>query len=223
LAHHHFPRGHDDSTQYGRYNAGVLAFRNDRSGNACLKWWRERCLESCALTGDGTYYGDQKYLDAWPSRFPRVVVSQHSGINLAPWNWAGSGVKPSGQNAVRVGGQPLVVFHFAQFRRISDRWWDSGQLEYGIMPRALRARIYEPYAAALDAAATEIRQVRPDFCLERTGWQAALGRWNLALLRIFWGQYWWRANGRWFAGGFGLGRFSGQAMGGYRRWQRRGK
>lgn len=217
---HRYPPWHDDAAWYGRFNVGVVGLRHDESGRACVDWWRERCLESTALAGDGSRFGDQKYLDEWPGRFAGVVESRHPGINVAPWNWARYRFLLS-DGAIAVDGVPLVVFHFAQFRRIGERWFDSGQLEYGIMPRTLRSRLYGEYWMALVRAEREIQGVSPAFALVRRGWSAALGRWPLAGWRILWGQFWWRAGGQWFAGRLGLGRFSGRVMGRYRRWRRR--
>ncbi|MES2696141.1 MAG: hypothetical protein V4773_21900 [Verrucomicrobiota bacterium] len=219
---HRYPRWHDDSAWYGKFNVGVLAFRADANGRACVDWWREQCLGSTALAGDGARYGDQKYLDEWPRRFAGVVESKHPGINLAPWNWAGHRIDWSGAE-VRVEEAPLVVFHFAQFKRVSEGWFDSGQLEYGIMPRGLRVRVYGAYWAALAAAEMEVRAVSPEFAIARRGWRASLGAWHIAVLRLFWGQFWWRGGDAWLAGRLGLGRFSGRALGWYRRQQRRGR
>ncbi|MBS0664176.1 MAG: hypothetical protein JSR48_13000 [Verrucomicrobia bacterium] len=207
---HRYPPWHDDGEKYGHYNVGLLIFRDDENGRACVEWWRSRCLESCALSGDGTHYGDQKYLDEWPRRFAGVVECRHPGVNVAPWNWARHHFSLLPDGGVRVDGEPLVVFHFAQFRRVRGQWYDSGQLEYGIMPLRLRSRIYGAYAAALPAA----------FPLPARGWRAALGAWHLAALRLAWGQFWWRCGPWWLAGRCGLGQFSGRAMAIYRRFQR---
>lgn len=217
---HRYPPWHDDTSKYGRYNVGVLVFRADGNGRACIDWWRARCLESCALSADGTHYGDQKYLDEWPRLFSGVVELNHPGVNLAPWNWARSSYVWK-EDGLRVDGRRLVLFHFAQFRRVTARWVDSGQLEYGIMPLRLRSRIYGEYARALAAAETEIRPVRPEFSIPSRGWRASLGPWHLALLRLFWGQFWFRLGPWWVAGRLGLGRFSGHVMGRYRHWQMR--
>ena len=218
---HRFPAWHDDAERYGQFNVGVLAFRDDASGRACLDWWRARCLESCALAADGERYGDQKYLDEWPWKFRGVVAVQHPGVNVAPWNWVWHRFDLC-RDGVRVDGEPLIVFHFAQFRRVRGNWFDSGQLEYGIMPLRLRSRLYGEYWNALAAAETDVRAVRPEFRIATRGWRASLGAWHLGLLRLFWGQFWLRLGPWWLAGRLGLGRFSGRAMAVYRRWQRRG-
>jgi len=218
---HRYPAWHDDAARYGRFNVGVLMFRSDANGRACIGWWRRRCLESCALAADGIHYGDQKYLDQWPRLLPGVVELKHPGVNVAPWNWARSRFAlPAG--GVLVDGVPLIVFHFAQFRQVRGPWFDSGQLEYGIMPLRLRSRIYGEYWRALGAAAAEVRTVRPGFVVVGRGWRSSLGPWHLALLRLFWGQFWLRIGPWWLAGRLGLGRFSGRIMAVYRRRQRRG-
>jgi hypothetical protein len=222
LVPHRYPPWHDDSARYGRFNAGVLAFRGDASGQTCLDRWREQCLASCALVAGGAAYGDQKYLDEWPERAGAAVcVSQNPGLNLAPWNWARHACV-AGPSGVQVDGEPLVAFHFAQFRRVSGHWFDSGQLEYGIMPLPLRSRIYGEYWNALLAAEVAICAVQPGYIFPGRGWSASLGPWHLALLRLFWGQFWLRLGPWWVAGRLGLGRLSGRMMGIYRRWQRRG-
>ena len=218
---HRYPAWHDDSARYGRFNVGVVGFRRDAAGRACADLWREQCLASTALTGDGELFGDQKYLDAWPAKFSGVAECAHPGINAAPWNWVRHGFTIGAEGAVAVDGEPLVVFHFAQFKRISAAWFDSGQLEYGIMPRRLRSRLYGEYVAALEQAEAVVRRTLPDFAMARRGWRASLGAWHLALLRIFWGQFWWRGGGQLISGRLGLGRFSGHALAWYRRWQRR--
>ena len=219
---HHYPPWHDESARYGHFNAGVLAIRDDAPGRACLDRWREQCLASCALVATGAAYGDQKYLDEWPERSGAAVcVSQNPGLNLAPWNWA-CHVCVVGPSGVLVDGEPLVAFHFAQFRRVSPLWFDSGQLEYGIMPLRLRSRIYSEYWSALGAAEREIQIVQPGYVIPRRGWKDSLGPWHLALLRLFWGQFWLKLGPWWLAGRLGLGQLSGRMMGIYRRAQRRG-
>jgi len=138
---------------WGRYNVGVQVFRNDARGMAVLEDWRERCLEWChdILDVKSGRFADQKYLDAWPEQFGSLVhVLDDPGVNLAPWNWAGHAMEVTG-SGVTIDGVPLTLYHFAKFRPVSARLWDSGQSDYGPMPRCLRNAIYGPYAQALEA------------------------------------------------------------------------
>jgi hypothetical protein len=181
---------------------GIQYFKRDERGLAVLADWRQRCLEWCHDRLEGDRFADQKYLDAWPERFGAAVqVVDHAGINTAPWNWSGGRWSATGGN-LRVNGRPLVVFHFAKLRDLGGVW-DSGQLEFAVMPRWLRAAVYEPYVQALmdeslrvGGAAGVARGVRPGF-----------KKW---LLRLAFGSVWWRADGAWWALGLGpLGRYSG--------------
>jgi hypothetical protein len=222
ITEHRYPEWHDDSARYGRFNVGWLAFGRDPAALGCLRKWREQCLASCSLAADGRSFGDQLYLDDWPGDLDgALAVSAHPGVNVAPWNWAGVRCEVNGEE-VTVRGLPLVLFHFAQFKRVTGRWWDSGQLEYGVMPRGLRTAIYRPYIEALEKAAAKVREVEPEYELREFGWRASLGAWHLAILRLLFGQFWWRSgNGSLVAGRLGLGRWSGHVLGFYRRWQQR--
>jgi len=234
---HRFPdplREHYE--RHGRYNVGILSFRNDLAGRAVLDDWRTRCLAWCYDRLEAGRYADQKYLDAWPERFgAAVLVLEHAGVNFAPWNWAGQRCVVSvavaavgdrrpddgGHRAplpVQVDGQPLVLFHFARFRPIrGDWWWQSGQLDYGVMPRRLRHALYGPYWRALAAARTELRAHRPEIDFPRR--PPRLGRefWRTLPLRFVFGTDWLRIGEGFFSGRFGLGRWSGRALAALRR------
>ena len=212
LVAHRFPDFLRHYERHGKYNVGVLGWRRDRDGLACLDWWRERCLEWCFDRLEADRYADQKYLEAWPQRFGGVVECRHPGVNLAPWNWMNHRYDhPSG--AVQVDGQPLVVFHFARFRAIrGDWWWQSGQLDYGVMPAALRHALYGAYWRALQSAAAETGREVP-------ATTARLGRafWRTLPLRLVFGSDWLRVGDRFVSGRLGLGRYSGRFLAALRR------
>lgn len=209
---HRFPaplREHYE--RHGRYNVGVLSFRNDIIGRTVLDDWRTCCLAWCYDRLEAGRYADQKYLDAWPERYgAAVLVLEHAGVNLAPWNWAGSRWSAL---QLSVNDQPIILFHFARFRPIcGDWWWQSGQLDYGVMPGRLRHALYGPYWRALAAARTEIAARRPGIDFVRR--PARLGRefWRTLPLRILFGTDWLRFGDRFISGRPGLGRYSGQCL-----------
>ena len=45
-------------------------------------------MEWCfyAVPGTTEWYGDQKYLNEFPKRFEGVMICNHYGVGLAPWN-----------------------------------------------------------------------------------------------------------------------------------------
>lgn len=133
----------------GIYNVSLLSFRRDKVGLECLRWWRNRCLEWCYDRVEDGRYADQKYLDDWPTRFPRVVVLQRKGAGLAPWNVDNYsfGLK-DGQ--VTVESQPLVFFHFHRLEQISQWVYDPNLAGYGMRASSLLKRhIYGPYIQEL--------------------------------------------------------------------------
>ncbi|MSU47622.1 MAG: hypothetical protein EXS37_00740 [Opitutus sp.] len=221
---HRFPSWLRHYERHGKFNVGVLAFRNDTAGHACLDDWRARCLEWCYDRLEPTRYADQKYLDEWPARLgPALLVLDHPGVNLAPWNWAGHRwpvlfPKPGGTPlaptlAVEVDDETMVLFHFARLRPIHGTWWwQSGQLEYGVMPWPLRHAIYGPYVRALLLARDEIAARRAGFDFGRR--PARLGRefWRTLPLRIVFGGDWLRLGGALLNLRLGLGRWSAQGL-----------
>ncbi len=205
---HRFPPWLRHYEQHGRFNVGLLSFRNDAAGRACLDDWRAQCLAWCHDRLEDGKYADQKYLDAWPEKLgPALLVLDRPGVNLAPWNWAGHDFA----SHTWVDEPELVLFHFARFRPLAGTWWwQSGQLEYGVMPWRLRQAIYGPYARALLAARGELAARRPGFDFVRR--PARLGRefWATLPFRLVFGGDWLRVGGVFFNLRLGLGRWSGQ-------------
>ncbi len=212
LAHH---------ARYGRFNVGILSFRNDEIGRACLDDWRERCIAWCHDRVEDGRYADQRYLDAWPARWgERVRVIGRPGINLAPWNWRAHVCSVPADGSVWVDHAPLELFHFARFRPLVGDWWfQSGQLEYGVMPWRLRQRIYGAYWRALREARRRIRRADPSFAFETPHHRRWHQWWRALVPRAVFGSDWLRL-GPWFISGrVGLGRHSGQVLAGLRRWR----
>lgn len=135
---------------YGEFNVGWVSFRSDAEGREALEWWRARCLESCATDHPETgICGDQKYLDELPRRSHRVVAVQHQGANLAYWNYGRFHYRRVGRT-VYVEGQPLLWFHFGDFR-LRWQWWLSPTFAARVLfpSRLVRRRILAPYARTL--------------------------------------------------------------------------
>ena len=214
LTAHRYPPELRSLEKWGRYNVAIQFFRRDEAGLAVLADWRARCLEWCYDRLEPDRFADQKYLDAWPERFGRAVcVVPHPGVNAAPWNWSGGAwaVTDSGPT---VDGQPLVFFHFAKFRPLNGAVWDSGQLEFAVMPRWLRVALYEPYWQALAASRRSLGPAAAAARGSGRGIRPGLKKW---LLRFLFGSAWWRAGGLWLALGLGpLGRHSGAWLNRYR-------
>ncbi len=212
ISEHHFPRYLEHHLRFGRFNVGIQVFVNDAVGNACISHWRKQCLEWCQDCVEAGRYADQKYLDQWPGLYQSaLVITQHRGVNLAPWNWVSSDVSWR-QGHPEFNGNPLIVFHFARFRPIvGTSVFQSGQLEYGIMPWRLRQFVYGRYWRAIETARSELQRASPDYKFEPScrGWHAF---YRALLPRMLFGSDWLRFGSVFISGRLGFGRFSGVLM-----------
>ena len=211
---HRFPAWLGHYERHGRFNVGILSFANNAVGRGCLEDWRAQCLAWCHDRLEDGKYADQKYLDAWPGKLgPGLLVLEHPGVNLAPWNWDGRSFQCGRDGTVAVDGRPVVLAHFARFRPLLGTWWwQSGQLDYGVMPWRLRQALYGPYWRALAAAHAELAAWRPGTDFPRR--PSRLGRdfWRSLPLKLAFGGSWLRVGDRFLNLRLGLGRWSGQAL-----------
>ena len=147
---HRFPKEHIDMADHGIFNVGFQIFRNDETGLACLKRWREQCIEWCYDKLEEKRYADQKYLDEWPDLYKdKLVVSAHTGANLAPWNVKASKLIWE-ENKVKVDGKNLIFYHFHRLRFIKKRLATHGLENYFAEPDAIiKDHIYAPYMGAM--------------------------------------------------------------------------
>ena len=158
---HRFPARLRRLEIHGTYNVGLLTFRNDARGRAVLERWREQCIEWCYDRYDNGRFADQGYLNDWPS-MPGVIVSNHVGAGLAPWNFMQYRVDLAGDPPT-VDGRPLIFYHFQGFKSVGPGLYDLGLEDYAPMDRGLRRRLYGGYVRELRDAAAILRTRAPAF------------------------------------------------------------
>lgn len=140
ITEHAYDPEYDQSARAGRYCVQFITFSRE-SGEPVRRWWEERCLEWCFDRFEPGRFGDQKYLDDWPERFPQVHVLQQRGALLAPWN------------ARRFPHGEAVAWHFHSLR-IEDRrvrWYVGYEI-----PSPVELEVYAPYVELLEAKCREI-------------------------------------------------------------------
>lgn len=86
ITSHRYSPQHIAEEKAGKYCVQFITFKNTERGMKVLKWWREACLEWCYNRYEDGKFGDQKYLDDWPSRFEGIHELAHLGGGVAPWN-----------------------------------------------------------------------------------------------------------------------------------------
>jgi len=150
IVEHRFPPHLRHREIYGIYNVGLLCFRRDDVALECLRWWRSRCLEWCYDRVEDARFADQKYLDDWPDRFSRVVVLEHKGAGLAPWNTGNYSLHWE-NHQVFVDSEPLLFFHFHGLKRLRPWLYDPNLRRYGARADLLlKRRVYGPYIRELE-------------------------------------------------------------------------
>jgi hypothetical protein len=112
IVEHRFSETLKHLEKNGRFNIEYQSFRNDEQGKACLNRWHKQCLTWCYDRHEGDKYADQKYLDEWPDLYDRLVILQHKGAGIAPWNWSQYTMDTNEQNETTIDGYPLIFCHF---------------------------------------------------------------------------------------------------------------
>jgi len=149
LHEHRFPASLKHLEENGRFNVGLMMFRNDARALTALKWWREQCLAWCHAKPEGGKMGDQGYLNDWPTRFQGVWVLQNIGAGVAPWNHVQYRFSRSLDGTVLVDGTPLIFYHYHSLVAVQpDIILPTRHTVYGLTPQILR-HCFVPYADAL--------------------------------------------------------------------------
>lgn len=135
ITDHAYDAEYDKSETSGQYCVQFMIFKRD-SSELVRAWWQERCIEWCFARFEGGRFGDQKYLDDWPTRFAeRVHVLSQLDVLLAPWN------------ARRFPYSRAIAWHFHGLRLLN-----GGKVllhsQYAV-PRAVDDFVYAPYIRQL--------------------------------------------------------------------------
>ena len=195
LVPHGFSPRNQASLEAGRFNVGWIYFKNDASGLACLRWWKDRCIEWCFDRVEADRYADQKYLDGFPELFEGVKIVSQRGANAAPWNVDGMRFsEKAGQ--LRVDESPLLFYHFHGLKQLRPWLFDLNIGAYGARCWGLlRRRVYLPYLAELEGLQAGLSLGGIRRAPSRPG---LLGRLRMAKRAIFNGSYAFKFGKRFF-------------------------
>jgi len=135
ITEHAFSPERDVSGEFGKYCVQFQTATRDGSSRILARW-QDQCLEWCHGTPEAGRFGDQKYLDEWPSLYPDAVhVAKAKHLFLGPWN------------ALRFPYSEGLVYHFHQVRI------NAGNAKFRLgtydLPEPLLKNLYEPYIAEL--------------------------------------------------------------------------
>jgi len=146
---HRFPSCLRDLASSGIFNVAWLYFKRDKEGFSCLALWRDQCNQWCYDRIEDGKFADQKYLDAWPTLFNNLIVLQHKGANLAPWNIENYNIT-SRNGSIWVDDQPLIFYHFHGIKHVLSKLYDSGLSAYRArLTSTLLNNVYLPYLSCI--------------------------------------------------------------------------
>ena len=146
----------------GRFCVEWVSIRRDEQGMACLARWRDQCIEWCYYRLEDKRMGDQKYLDEWPERYPSLVILQHPGAGIAPWNYSKYRFDEDTAGNIRVDGSPLVFYHFHQFQLLNNGGFDRLSTFYTAECKEPVA-VYQRYEEQLKEVLMRVRRLVPEF------------------------------------------------------------
>jgi hypothetical protein len=108
------------SLQYGIFNLGFAAVRNDVHGRAFAKWWSEQLYRACYDDVPHGIFTDQKYCDLVPALFEGLHVIRDPGCNVASWNLSRRTLRFAPDGRLLVNGSPLKFYHFTKIGGVGD-------------------------------------------------------------------------------------------------------
>ena len=165
ITEHRYSPQYEKAVLAGKYCVQFITFRNDEYGLSALRWWRDRCIEWCYARHEDGKFGDQKYLDDWTVRFPKVHVLRHLGGGLAAWNIQQYHVvKQDGrlfctEKATGKFFEP-VFYHFHYLRFYSDGTIELGRRQ---LDDEVVELFYKPYVPQLEKSKAYIMAIDDDF------------------------------------------------------------
>jgi hypothetical protein len=138
-----------------------MTFLNEADSLKILDEWRLQCIDWCYARHQDGKFGDQKYLDAWPAKYPNIHILRHQGGGIAPWNLLN--YKFSSGNGSLIGtvnstGESfrVVFFHFQYVKMISAGIFDLG---WHYIPMDVKMLFYIPYLKNILNIENDVKKV----------------------------------------------------------------
>jgi hypothetical protein len=170
ITEHAYAPEYDQTRLNGRFCVQFVVFDQSFHAANVMHWWQARCLESCSARPHNGKFGDQKYLDDWPTRFSDAVeVVRQTEKTLAPWNVSHVADRHAG---------PLtpVTYHFHNFRLVGP---DRARIYLGYRICGQAMELYADYLAAVSRAIRRLQAVHIDMAPMTLPWEifGPLRRW----------------------------------------------
>jgi hypothetical protein len=146
---------------FGSFTVAWITYRRCAEGLDCLNTYKAECTAWCYDRLEGERFGDQKYLDTWPDRYPSLKIIEHKGVNLAIWNIHNYMFRMK-NDVLMVDEDPLVFYHFSSTKMLPDGTVRVPMLSRGGRSKAvLLQHVINPYVAILEAERRALYQRFP--------------------------------------------------------------
>ena len=164
---HRFPNNITKATNqrlHGRYCVEFNTFFNTKEGRNILKWWKQKCIESCSMKLNDKSFGDQKYLDDWKISFPGIHEVEDVGAGVAPWNISDYTLAGKDGEHIyllyrRKKKTRLIFYHFQNLKFLKDNKVDMGVYNgIGKIDKQLVDELYVNYVRKITAIRTMLRE-----------------------------------------------------------------
>jgi hypothetical protein len=133
ITDHCYAPEYDTSVLSGQFCVQFLTFICEKS-EPVRSCWESQCREWCYAREEAGKFGDQKYLDQWPTVFSSLVqVAENKEWFLAPWN------------ATRFPYGNAIFWHFQGLRLFKRGSSWRVFLGTSVLPKPVRKFIYGPY------------------------------------------------------------------------------
>lgn len=121
---HRFSPEKEKMSEKGLFCVEFNTFVKTQDSLEVLNEWRNNCLDNCSFDYNGQHFGDQKYLDVWPDKYPSTVhICMHPGAGIAPWNIAWYENRDSGNHMLYYKKDgieiPAVFYHFQHIKYVT--------------------------------------------------------------------------------------------------------
>lgn len=146
----------------GTYCVEFNTFKNTSDSLKLLQWWKEKCYESCTISGGGkTVWGDQGYLEDW-GRKGNVSVLKHLGGGMAPWNVVQYQLISNEEEIIVREKRskmvfPLIFYHFHNIAYYSEYEANIGVFEPWREDKSLVTLLYTQYLQNLNLVKKELK------------------------------------------------------------------
>lgn len=133
---------------FGIYNLGFIGIKNPSSNVDFFKWWGERTYHLGYDKVSEGLFVDQLWMNYAPIFKDNVVISQHYGLNMGPWNLHERFLSKQDKWMVNDNSE-LVFYHFSNYKYNKPEILASYYNRFTFEDRKDLVELYNDYSTLL--------------------------------------------------------------------------